>query len=137
MGETQDTMLAAAEAAYEAWQQARGVPGGGTWALMPEEARQGWVAAVEAAAPRIAAGKDAEIAGLRETCEQHYRRAERLRKDYQALTDEVIAGLTSAEHEMTAVTNLPVCRCGWPLGGGDASGAFITHALAALNGGRP
>jgi hypothetical protein len=82
---------------------------------------------LEAAAPRIRAAAAEEY---REVAEQHYRRAERLRKDYIKLTDEVITGLTTPEHVMTAFAGLPECRCRLPLGGGDASGAFITHALA-------
>lgn len=80
--------------------------------------------------------RDQHLAELHETAEQHYRRAERLAKDYRALTAEVIAGLTTEEHEMTAVAGLPVCRCGRTLGGGDASGAFITHALIAYKAGK-
>ena len=60
------------------------------------------------------------------------RMRERIRRDYAELTSEVVAGLTSAEHEMTMVTGLPFCRCGFSLAGGDASGAFITHALAIV-----
>jgi len=70
--------------------------------------------------------------------EAAFRTAERVRKDYRALTAEVIAGLTTAEHEMTMFAGLPECRCRHSLGGGDASGAFITHALAKLReGSRP
>lgn len=71
-------------------------------------------------------------AELREVADQHYRWALRMQQDYRALTAEVIAGLTTPEHEMTVRGGLPFCRCRWPLGGGDAQGAFITHALAQL-----
>src|ERR1035441_4384670 len=92
-----------------------------------ETARKIATMALEAAEPHIQAAAAEEY---REVAEQHYRRAERLRKDYIKLTDEVITGLTTPEHVMTAFAGLPECRCRLPLGGGDASGAFITHALA-------
>lgn len=60
------------------------------------------------------------------------RQWDRVARDHRALTAEVIAGLTTDGHAMTAVAGLPVCACGLPLGGGDASGVFITHALAKL-----
>ena len=60
------------------------------------------------------------------------RRWDRVAKDCRALTAEVIAGLSTPEHAMIAVAGLPECQCGLSLGGGDASGSFITHALAVL-----
>ena len=60
------------------------------------------------------------------------RQWDRLAKDCRALTAEVITGLATAEHQKTMRGGLPFCACGLPLGGGDASGAFITHALAVL-----
>jgi len=60
------------------------------------------------------------------------RHNDRLIADHRALTSEVIAAITSAEHRMVIVGGLPQCICGEPLDGGDASGKFITHALAHL-----
>ncbi len=69
---------------------------------------------------------------LREVAEQNYRRAERIRSDYITLTHQVIVGLSTSVHEKTMRAGLPICRCGHSLSGGDASGAFITHALTVL-----
>jgi hypothetical protein len=69
---------------------------------------------------------------LRSELEMMTRRWDRVAKDCRALTAEVIAGLSTPAHTMIAVAGLPECQCGLPLGGGDASGSFITHALAVL-----
>jgi len=58
------------------------------------------------------------------------RTCQRLRQAYRVLTDEVIAGLTTVEHGKVERGGLPFCRCGLSLAGGDASGVWITHALA-------
>jgi hypothetical protein len=60
------------------------------------------------------------------------RQWDRLAKDYRALTAEVTTGLATPGHHKTMYGGLPFCACGLSLGGGDASGAFITHALAVL-----
>ena len=73
-----------------------------------------------------------EVEELRGELVVAYRRWDRLADYCRALTAEVIAGLSSTEHAMIVVTGLPECRCGLSLGGGDASGSFITHALAVL-----
>ncbi len=73
---------------------------------------------------------------LRGELEMMTRRWDRVAKDCRALTAEVIAGLSTPEHAMIAVAGLPECQCGRSLGGGDASGSFITHALAVLAGER-
>lgn len=69
---------------------------------------------------------------FRAAAEREARRADRLQRDFQALTVQVTAGLSCAAHEMVTEGGLPFCRCGESLAGGDASGAFITHALAVL-----
>lgn len=69
---------------------------------------------------------------LRDSLDDLSHRHDRLLKAYRALTEEVIAGLAAAGHEKTEEAGLPFCRCGVSLAGGDASGAFITHALAVL-----
>ena len=69
---------------------------------------------------------------LRSELEMMTRRWDRVAKDCRALTAEVVAGLSTPEHAMIAVAGLPECQCGLSLGGGDASGSFITHALAVL-----
>lgn len=61
----------------------------------------------------------------------HARALERVRADYRALSAEVVAGLSTDEHQKVMRGGLPFCRCGYPLDGGNASGAFITHALAS------
>jgi len=63
---------------------------------------------------------------------QRGRRADRLAKAYDKLTDEVVAGLSTSEHHMTIIGGLPFCKCWHSLGSGDASGDFITHALGLL-----
>jgi hypothetical protein len=60
------------------------------------------------------------------------RTAERLRREYQALTNKIITGLTTTQHTITMPGGLPACQCGLSLAGGDATGTFITHALATL-----
>ena len=85
--------------------------------------------------PEYAARIDAKRATedeLRAELEIAVRRWDRVAKDCRALTAEVVAGLSTAEHAMIAVAGLPECQCGLSLGGGDASGSFITHALAVL-----
>lgn len=74
----------------------------------------------------------AEVDELRGELVIANRRWDRVAKDCRILTAEVVAGLSTAEHNMIAVAGLPECRCGLSLGGGDASGSFITHALAVL-----
>jgi hypothetical protein len=72
------------------------------------------------------------VAELSEELAVRTRQWERVAKDHRALTAEVIAGLSTREHRMIVVAGLPRCECGLPLAGGDASGVFITHALAVL-----
>ncbi len=73
---------------------------------------------------------------LRDSLEDLGRRHDRLLKAYQALTDQVITGLATTEHDMVVEAGLPFCRCGESLAGGDAKGSFITHALAVLSAAR-
>jgi hypothetical protein len=63
-----ETITAAAKAAYEAWQRARGVPEGPPgdygWSLIGPVPRQRWEAAAAAAAPLIAAAEQARSEAL-------------------------------------------------------------------------
>ena len=80
--------------------------------------------------PRTDSGADDLIGELRWELDARTRQHDRVCRDMRALTEEVISALSTAQHRMTLRGGLPFCACGLSLGGGDASGAFITHILA-------
>lgn len=87
--------------------------------------------------PRTDSKADDPLGELRYELGARIREVDRIRKDYRALTGEVIAALSTDEHQMAVVAGLPVCACGLSLGGGDASGSFITHVLGLAKPGVP
>jgi len=84
--------------------------------------------------PRTDSKADDLIGELRWELGARTRQVDQVRKDYRALTEQVIMALSTKAHHMTARGGLPFCECGLPLGGGDASGSFITHILAIWKG---
>ena len=84
--------------------------------------------------PRTDSGADDLIGELRWELGARTRQHDRVCRDMRALTEEVISALSTAQHRMTLRGALPFCACGLSLGGGDASGAFITHILAVWRG---
>jgi hypothetical protein len=75
-----------------------------------------------------------DYTGLRDALDEQQHRADNLAKDYRALVAQMVAGLATVEHDMAMTAGIPICRCGKILGGGKASEAFITHALALRDG---
>jgi hypothetical protein len=79
---------------------------------------------------------------------REHRQAERTARDYRALEASVVAGLSTDAHHKVMTGGLPFCSCQAPLTSrhlgespdephyGDATGAFIAHALAVLAAGR-
>lgn len=75
---------------------------------------------------------------------REHRRAERVVKGYRALEAQVVAGLSTEAHHKVMAGGLPFCSCQSPLTAahlgesadephhGDATGAFIAHALEVL-----
>ena len=87
--------------------------------------------------PRTDSKADDPLGELHWALGARTRQLDQVRKDYRALTEQVIAALSTGEHHMTARGGLPFCECGLSLGGGDASGSFITHILAVTTQGEP
>lgn len=63
---------------------------------------------------------------------QQQRRADRLARACNSLTDEVMHGLATDAHHKVMQGGLPFCSCGWPLLSGDCDGDFITHAITVV-----
>jgi hypothetical protein len=80
--------------------------------------------------PRTDSKADDPIGELRFELGARTRQLDRVRRDFRALTEEVITALSTDEHQMVMRGGLPFCQCRLPLDGGDASGVFITHILA-------
>ena len=88
--------------------------------------------------PRTDSKADDPIGELRWELGARTRQHDQVCRDMRALTEEVISALSTARHRMTLRGALPFCACGLSLGGGDASGVFITHILAVWReSGRP
>lgn len=82
--------------------------------------------------PRTDSKADDPLGELRFELGARTRQLDQVRADYRKLTEEVIAGLSTDEHHMVMWGGLPFCACRLSLAGGDASGVFITHALAVV-----
>jgi hypothetical protein len=80
--------------------------------------------------PRTDSKADDPLGELRWELGARTRQYDRVCRDMRTLTEEVISALSTAQHRMTLRAALPFCACGLSLGGGDASGVFITHILA-------
>ena len=93
--------------------------------------------ALMAEQPRTDSKADDPIGELRWELGARTRQYDQVCRDMRALTEEVISALSTAQHRMTLRGGLPFCACGLSLGGGDASGAFITHILAVWTETRP
>lgn len=74
----------------------------------------------------------AELAQVRTEWAQDVRTLDRIRGEWRQQDEQFKAALRTDEHHMIMWGGLPFCSCKLSLSGGDATGSWIAHRLAAI-----